>query len=78
MTLIEYFQRDLSGSWLLGFVYIEKKKTECEIGRIMRVFCELIEIAAQESPSLRRNSHLGRDSRVLVWVCIVCEQNHRA
>lgn len=33
---------------------------ERDPGKIIRVFCELMEMAAHKSPSLRKNSHLGR------------------
>lgn len=41
-------------------VRVKEKKGEREIIRIIRVFCELMEMAAHKSSSLRKNSHLGR------------------
>lgn len=41
-------------------VRVKEKKGEREIIRIIRVFCEFMEMAAHKSSSLRKNLHLGR------------------
>lgn len=59
----------------------ERRKEKGEIGRIISLFSELMEMAAHKSPRLGRNSHLGKHLLAFACVCLCLrdrEQNHCA